>query len=149
MPSSRRGAWATSISMPVPAFAAHSTLALVSPAAPRSCMPTIQSPCRSASSTQASISSFSMNGLPTCTAGRRSSDFSSSSTLANVAPWMPSRPVSAPTSMSRLPGPFACDRWSLSMRAMPTHMAFTSGLPEYDSSKATSPPTVGTPRQLP
>jgi hypothetical protein len=27
--------------------------------------------------------------------------------------------------------------------------ALTSGLPEYESSKATSPPTVGTPRQLP
>ena len=45
------------------------------------------------SSRHASSSSFSMNGSPTCTAGRFSADFSSNSADAIVAPWMPSRPV--------------------------------------------------------
>ena len=35
------------------------------------------------------------------------------------------------------------------MRPMPTHIALTSGLPEYDGEKLTSPPTVGMPMQLP
>ncbi len=149
MPSSRRGTFATSMMIPVPAFAAHSTAALVSPAAPRSCSPTTHSWCSSVSSRHASISFFSMNGLPTCTAGRRSSLDSSSCTLANVAPWIPSRPVSAPTIISRLPGPSARARTSLSSRPTPTHIAFTSGLPEYDGENDTSPPTVGTPMQFP
>ena len=49
------------------------------------------------SSRQASSSSFSMNGSPTCTAGRFSAERSSNSADAIVAPWMPSRPVLAPT----------------------------------------------------
>ena len=48
-------------------------------------------------SRQASSRSFSVNGSPTWTAGRFSSDFSSNSADAIVAPWMPSRPVLAPT----------------------------------------------------
>ena len=48
-------------------------------------------------SRHASRSSFSMNGSPTCTAGRFSADLSSNSADAIVAPWMPSRPVFAPT----------------------------------------------------
>ena len=32
---------------------------------------------------------------------------------------------------------------------MPTHIAFTRGLPLYESEKTTSPPTLGTPMQLP
>jgi len=54
-----------SIAMPVPERAAHSTALLVSPAAPRSCSPTIQSRPRSSSSMQDSISSFSRKGFPT------------------------------------------------------------------------------------
>jgi hypothetical protein len=38
-----------------------------------------------------------MNGSPTWTAGRFSADDSSNSAEAMVAPWMPSRPVFAPT----------------------------------------------------
>jgi hypothetical protein len=48
-------------------------------------------------SRQASSSSFSMNGSPICTLGRFCSDPSVNSSLAIVAPWMPSRPVFAPT----------------------------------------------------
>ncbi len=59
------------------------------------------------SARQASINSFSRNGLPTCTAGRRSSLSSSSPAEAKLAPWMPSRPVAAPTSISALPAPAA------------------------------------------
>ena len=44
-------------------------------------------------SRQASSSSFSVNGSPTCTVGRFSSLSSSNSAEAIVAPWMPSRPV--------------------------------------------------------
>ena len=38
-----------------------------------------------------------MNGSPTWTLGRFCSDPSLNSSLAMVAPWMPSRPVLAPT----------------------------------------------------
>ena len=38
-----------------------------------------------------------MNGSPTCTVGRFSSLPSPNSAEAMVAPWMPSRPVLAPT----------------------------------------------------
>ncbi len=48
------------------------------------------------SSRQASSSSFSENGSPTCTVGRFSSEPSSNSAEAMVAPWMPSRPVLEP-----------------------------------------------------
>ncbi len=81
-----------------------------------------------ASSRHASIRHFSRNGLPTCTAGRRSALVSLSSTDAKVAPWMPSRPVSAPTSITWLPGPAATARVSLSCSMMPTHMALTRQL---------------------
>ena len=47
-------------------------------------------------SRQASSSSFSVKGSPTCTVGRFSSDASSNSADAMVAPWMPSRPVFEP-----------------------------------------------------
>ena len=49
------------------------------------------------SSRQASSSSFSVKGSPTCTVGRFSSESSLNSAEAMVAPWMPSRPVLAPT----------------------------------------------------
>ena len=32
---------------------------------------------------------------------------------------------------------------------MPTHIALTKGLPAYEASNTTSPPTFGTPMQLP
>src|ERR1035437_8486628 len=108
IPCSRRETLSTSRSMPQPPRWASSAVLLVSPAAPRSCMATMRgSP---ASSRHASMSSFSMKGLPTCTAGRRCSLASLSSTDAKVAPWMPSRPVSAPTSMTTLPSRLALAR---------------------------------------
>ena len=48
------------------------------------------------SSSVASISSFSAKGSPTWTVGRLSSDASSNSADAMVAPWIPSRPVLEP-----------------------------------------------------
>ena len=76
------------------------------------------------------MSSFSRNGLPTCTAGRRSSRSAPRVAEANDAPWIPSRPVDAPTSSSTLPVPAARARVISSCRAIPTHIALTSGLPE-------------------
>ncbi len=50
------------------------------------------------SSRQASISSFSVNGSPTCTVGRFwLASSAANSSEAIVAPWMPSRPVFDPT----------------------------------------------------
>ena len=95
MPVSRCGTRDTSTSMPVPPRAAISQVEQVSPAAPMSWMPTSASVRMT--SRQASSSSFSMKGSPTCTAGRLSADRSSNSADAIVAPWMPSRPVLAPT----------------------------------------------------
>ncbi len=40
-------------------------------------------------------------------------------------------------------------RISCEISTTPTHIALTSGFPLYDSSKKTSPPTFGMPRQLP
>ena len=95
MPDSRRGTRATSTSMPAPPRAAISHDEQVSPAAPMSCSPT-SAPVGS-TSRHASSSSFSRNGSPTCTWGRFSAEASSNSAEAIVAPWMPSRPVFAPT----------------------------------------------------
>ena len=78
--------------LPLPAI---STAELVRPAAPMSWMPMMASVPMS--SRQASMSSFSVKGSPTCTVGRFSSEFASNSALAMVAPWMPSRPVLEPT----------------------------------------------------
>ena len=81
--------------MPTPPFSDISDDEQVMPAAPMSCMPTT-APVAMASRL-ASRSSFSVNGSPTWTLGRLASESSLSSTLANVAPWMPSRPVAEPT----------------------------------------------------
>jgi len=74
MPVSRRLTRWTSIQTPVPLLLAHSTTALVMPAAPRSCIPTTASLC--SASRQASMSSFSRKGLPTWTVGRWSAPVS-------------------------------------------------------------------------
>ena len=94
MPASRIGTWLRSSSMPTPPLEAISKEDEVRPAAPMSWIATIMSVC--ISSRHASISSFSVNGSPTCTVGRFSSALSSNSADAMVAPWMPSRPVLAP-----------------------------------------------------
>ena len=44
---------------------------------------------------------------------------------------MPSRPVSAPTSLSVLPGPPVVESTSRDASMRPTHMALTNGFPEY------------------
>ena len=111
---------------PSPARSAASTLADDSPAAPRSCTPA--TPSSRAASRHASISDFSMKGLPTCTAGRRSFLSSKEREARPDAPWMPSRPVSAPTSKSRFPGAPAVALTTPSLGTMPTHIAFTRGL---------------------
>ena len=71
-----------------------------------------------------------MNGSATWTCGRRASLWSVSSSDANDAPWMPSRPVFAPTASKTFPTPFATARISRSSRTNPTHIALISGLPE-------------------
>ena len=81
--------------MPAPPRAAISNEEEVRPAAPMSWIATMQS--LPISSRQASISSFSVNGSPTWTVGRLASVSSLNSAEAMVAPWMPSRPVLAPT----------------------------------------------------
>ena len=113
------------IRTPAPPRPAASTAELVSPAAPRSCIPTTASVF--SSSRHASISSFSRNGFPTCTTPRV--DASGSSTEANVAPCTPSRPVSAPTRISGLPVPVAVALVSRPCGRIPTHIAFTNGFP--------------------
>ena len=90
-----------------------------------------------------------MKGLPTWTVGRSSRSSSNERDAKPDAPCMPSRPVSEPASMSRLPGAPAVARRSPPCRSKPTHMALTSGLPAYDCEKWTSPPTFGTPMQFP
>ena len=148
MPGSRFEMRATSTSMPAPALAAVSDAAHDSPAAPRSCTPTAS--LASSSSRHASMSRFSSNGSPTCTDGRLASSPSSNDCEAStLAPPMPSRPVAEPSSTARLPGPSARASTSRSFGRMPRQNTFTSGLPRYVSSNTASPPTVGTPTELP
>ncbi len=147
MPGSRAGTFETSIVMPTSPRAAISADDEVRPAAPMSWMATMWPLL--ISSRLASSSSFSVNGSPTCTRGRLASVAADRSSEANEAPWMPSRPVRAPTAMIGLPTPCATARISSDSFISPTHMALTSGLPSYAGSKTTSPATVGTPTQLP
>jgi hypothetical protein len=127
IPSSRTGTRVISICTPVPPRAAISVEEETSPAAPMSWMPTMW-PER-ISSSDASRSSFSVKGSPTCTWGLWSAASSESSAEAKVAPWMPSRPVRAPTAMMVLPTPEATPRISSSSCMRPIAIAFTSGLP--------------------
>ncbi len=62
------------------------------------------------SSSDASSRSFSVKGSPTCTRGRLASLAAERSSEANEAPWIPSRPVRAPTAMIGLPTPCALAR---------------------------------------
>ena len=80
----------------------------------------------------------------------RNSTFSSKVREAKPdAPWMPSRPVPAPTRRMTFPTSLAAEVAILSVCTRPTHMALTNGFWEYDSSKQISPATSGTPMQLP
>ena len=102
------------------------------------------------SSTETSISFLPRNGSPIWTVGRLSASVSLSSAEASTeAPPMPSRPVVAPKRTSRLPSPVAFALISRSTGRRPTHIALTRQFSLYASSKVVSPPTVGTPTQLP
>jgi len=90
-----------------------------------------------------------MNGSPTCTVGRFSSVEASNSAEAMVAPWIPSRPVLAPMYITGFPTPAAVPRKILSAGRMPRVKALTRQFPLYEGWNVTSPPTVGTPMQLP
>ena len=148
MPGSRRGIASRSTSMPVPPRSAVSHVAQVMPAAPRSWIETTRP--FAISSRVASMSSFSANGSPTWTDGRLDGSWSPNVALASTdAPPMPSRPVAEPYRTTRLPGPSAEARVSIPSSSRPIAMTLTSGLPWYDGSNTSSPPTVGTPTQLP
>src|SRR3546814_5461271 len=82
MPSSRQGTWSSSSSTPEPPLEAISKDEEVRPAAPMSWMATMASVA--ISSRQASMSSFSVKGSPTCTVGRFSSESSANSAEAMV-----------------------------------------------------------------
>ena len=113
--------------MPTPPLAAISEVEEARPAAPRSCTETTS--LRAASSSVHSISFLPVNGSPTCTLGRLSSSLSSRSCEAStLAPPMPSRPVVAPKSTTRLPVPVALARTSSFARSRPMQSALTSGL---------------------
>ena len=103
IPSSRTGTARMSIVTPTSPRAAISADEEVRPAAPMSWMATMW-PLRM-SSRLASSRSFSVNGSPTWTRGRLASLAAVRSSEAKDAPWMPSRPVRAPTAMIGLPTP--------------------------------------------
>ena len=62
---------------------------------------------------------------------------------------MPSRPVFAPTITSRSPWDSARADITRPSSMMPTHITLTSGFSLNDSLNSISPPTFGTPMQLP
>ena len=81
-------------------------------------------------SRQHSISTFSAKGSPTCTAGSlRSAPSSKVSEASTDTPPMPSKPVREPKRITRLPLPEAKASLRSSVFKVPTHSAFTNGLP--------------------
>ena len=124
MSASRSGTRDTSMSSPTSPFEAISEADDERPAAPRSCSDSSTS--ASSSSRQHSTSFDSSKGSPICTLGRFEASSAVSSALASTeAPPIPSRPVRAPSSTSRLPSPAAALRISRSRGAIPTHIALT------------------------
>ena len=76
------------------------------------------------------MSSFSVNGSPTCTLGRRAELSAPKVALASTdTPPMPSRPVFAPSRITALPGPAAALLRRPLTGSTPTQSAFSSGLP--------------------
>ena len=125
---SRSGTRSSSTCMPPSPAAASSEVAQEMPAAPKSWMP-VTSPAAKSSSVH-SMRSFSMNGSPTCTAGRFDGFVASNVSLARIeAPPMPSPPVAAPYMITWLPAPVALATCRSSWRSTPTQRALTSGLP--------------------
>ena len=133
MLAARNGTRSSSMAMPPSPADANSDVAQDNPAPPRSWMP-ITSPA-AYSSRQHSMSTFSMNGSPTCTLGSflRPGPEPSSPPKVSLAstetPPMPSKPVRAPNRMILLPVPEANARCRSSLRSTPTHIALTNGLP--------------------
>jgi hypothetical protein len=132
MSLARSGTVSSSIDIPPSPADASSDVAQDNPAPPRSWMP-ITSPA-AYSSRQHSMSTFSVNGSPTCTEGNflRPEPDSSPPKVSDAStdtPPMPSSPVRAPNRMILLPAPEAKARWRSSLRSTPTHSAFTNGLP--------------------
>ena len=77
------------------------------------------------------MSTFSRKGLATCTVGRISGVESSKVREARPeAPWMPSLPVSAPTSSRTFPSSPTEERTRLFTSIRPTHKALTRGFCE-------------------
>jgi hypothetical protein len=127
MLGSRSSTFSSSMNIPPSPLLASSDVAQEIPAAPRSWMPST-SFCWN-SSRQHSMSTFSANGSPTCTAGRLVGPPSSKVSDARMdAPPMPSAPVRAPNSTTLLPTPRAFARCRSSWRSTPTARALTSGL---------------------
>ena len=92
---SRSGTRSSQTCMPPSPALASSEVAHDRPAPPRSWMP-VTSPCSNSSRVH-SISSFSMNGSPTCTLGRLVGPVSVNVSLASTdTPPIPSPPVRAP-----------------------------------------------------
>ena len=132
MPVARSGTVSSSMRMPPSPALASSEVAQDRPAPPRSWMPTTVPDA--ISSRQHSMSTFSVNGSPTCTEGsflRPAADSSPSkvSLASTETPPMPSSPVRAPNRMILLPAPDANARCRSSARSAPTHSALTKGLP--------------------
>ena len=133
MPSSRRGTCATSISMP----ASPRWRALDERAGQAGGAEVLQAddpvarasrPARRRPPSAASRGTGCRPARPA--AAPRSAASKSVREARPLAPWMPSRPVSAPTRMIGLPTPSALRaRRACPLRAMPTHIALTSGLP--------------------
>src|SRR3954453_5141663 len=146
--ASRSGTLSSDTCIPPSPALASSEVAQDRPAPPRSWIPSTTRAWNSSS--VHSISSFSMNGSPTWTAGRLVGPPSANVSLASTdTPPIPSPPVFAPYRMIWLPTPRALARCRSSCRMTPTQSPFTSGLPRYVGSKTTSPPIFGRPRLLP
>ena len=97
------------------------------------------------------MSSFPAKGSPICTLGRETAASSSIVRDASTdTPPIPSRPVAAPISSNIDPsGTSGAAVTSRSAGATPTHITLTVGFAEWGSANWISPPTVGTPMQLP
>jgi len=124
MSASRSGTLARSSFTPTGPREAISDADEARPAAPRSCRPTSTS--SRTSSSEVSIRRFSMYGSPIWTVGRLSSPPASMSCEASTeAPPMPSRPVRAPNSTTRLPMPAAVALLRSEALRTPMHIALT------------------------
>ena len=146
--ASRSGTRSSSTFMPPLPPDANSLVAQDKPAPPRSWMPTTKSSANISS--EHSIKTFSTNGSPTCTAGRLAGPEASKVSDARTdTPPIPSPPVLAPYKTTKLPAPAALASLISLCFITPTQSAFTSGLPIYVSSKTTSPPMFGRPKQFP